>query len=62
MASIEKINTPENMQLSSVLSHAVKIPGLVFCSGQVIFLISSENYLIPYEGCLGPVYEGGQAR
>ncbi|KAG8802216.1 hypothetical protein FRC17_006466 [Serendipita sp. 399] len=34
-SSIEKINTPKNAQLTSVLSHAVKAygPGLIFCSG-----------------------------
>jgi len=37
MTSIEKIDAPENIQFPHVLSHAVKIPGLVFCSGQVIF-------------------------
>jgi hypothetical protein len=62
MGSIEKIDTPENMQIPQVLSHAVKIPGLVFCSGQVLFLMSIEIYLIPYGGCSGSVYERGQAR
>ena len=62
MASIEKINTPENIEFPNVLSHAVKIPGLVFCSGQVISLISGGNYLMPYGGCSGTVYERGQAR
>jgi enamine deaminase RidA (YjgF/YER057c/UK114 family) len=52
MASIEKIDAPENIQFPNVLSHAVKIPGLVFCSGQVIFLTSNESYLILYGGCL----------
>jgi len=43
MSSIEKINTPEAMQFSHVLSHAVRVPGLVFCSGQVISPMSIES-------------------
>ncbi|KAG2751959.1 YjgF-like protein [Suillus brevipes Sb2] len=31
--SVEKINSPERM-LVPMYSHAVKIPGLIFCSGQ----------------------------
>ena len=62
MDSIVKVNAPENIQFPHVLSHAVKIPGLVFCSGQVISLMSSEIYLIPYGRCSGPVNERGQAR
>ncbi|CAG8651809.1 4240_t:CDS:2 [Acaulospora colombiana] len=34
MSSIEKINAPENPDHSHILSHAVKIPGLIFLSGQ----------------------------
>ncbi|KJA29460.1 hypothetical protein HYPSUDRAFT_32921 [Hypholoma sublateritium FD-334 SS-4] len=33
--SIEKLNTPKNSDVSHILSHAVKIPGLIFVSGQV---------------------------
>ncbi|CAG7851540.1 SubName: Full=Unplaced genomic scaffold SPHSTscaffold_38, whole genome shotgun sequence {ECO:0000313/EMBL:KIJ45269.1} [Serendipita indica DSM 11827] len=33
MTSIEKINTPKNADHSHILSHAVKVPGLIFCSG-----------------------------
>ncbi|KAJ7225544.1 Endoribonuclease L-PSP [Mycena pura] len=32
--SIEKINTPELAQFSHILSHATKVPGLIFLSGQ----------------------------
>ncbi|KAF9475983.1 Endoribonuclease L-PSP [Pholiota conissans] len=35
MTSIEKINSPKNAEFSRILSHAVKIPGLIFVSGQV---------------------------
>ncbi|KAJ3524613.1 hypothetical protein NMY22_g10919 [Coprinellus aureogranulatus] len=33
--SVERINSEENAQFSHILSHATKIPGLVFVSGQV---------------------------
>ncbi|KAF8577871.1 Endoribonuclease L-PSP [Ramaria rubella] len=32
--SIEKINTPKNGQFPHILSHATKVPGLIFLSGQ----------------------------
>ncbi|KAF8807369.1 Endoribonuclease L-PSP [Phlegmacium glaucopus] len=33
--SVEKINSTENANLSHILSHATKVPGLIFLSGQV---------------------------
>jgi enamine deaminase RidA (YjgF/YER057c/UK114 family) len=33
MSSIEKINSPENSQFTHILSHATKVPGLIFLSG-----------------------------
>jgi len=33
--SVEKINSPNNRDFSHILSHAVKVPGLIFLSGQV---------------------------
>jgi enamine deaminase RidA (YjgF/YER057c/UK114 family) len=33
MSNIEKINTPENPQFTHILSHATKVPGLIFLSG-----------------------------
>jgi len=33
--SIEKINSSENANYSHILSHATKVPGLIFLSGQV---------------------------
>ncbi|KAF5313040.1 hypothetical protein D9619_003554 [Psilocybe cf. subviscida] len=33
--SLEKINSPDNRDFSHILSHAVKVPGLIFLSGQV---------------------------
>jgi len=33
MTSIEKINAPENPQFTHILSHATKVPGLIFLSG-----------------------------
>ncbi|KAJ6509503.1 Endoribonuclease L-PSP [Mycena vitilis] len=32
--SIEKLNSPELSQFSHILSHATKVPGLIFLSGQ----------------------------
>ncbi|KIJ45269.1 hypothetical protein M422DRAFT_167330 [Sphaerobolus stellatus SS14] len=32
--SVEKINTPKNGQHPHILSHATKVPGLIFLSGQ----------------------------
>lgn len=34
MSSIERINAPENSAFTRILSHATKVPGLVFLSGQ----------------------------
>ncbi|KAF7310882.1 Endoribonuclease L-PSP [Mycena chlorophos] len=31
---MEKLNSPELSQFSHILSHAVKVPGLIFLSGQ----------------------------
>jgi hypothetical protein len=31
--SVEKINTPKNVQYTNILSHSVKVPGLIFLSG-----------------------------
>jgi len=33
--SVEKINSPKNPNLSNILSHAAKVPGLIFLSGQI---------------------------
>jgi enamine deaminase RidA (YjgF/YER057c/UK114 family) len=33
MSNIEKINTTENPQFTHILSHATKVPGLIFLSG-----------------------------
>ncbi|CAA7265831.1 unnamed protein product [Cyclocybe aegerita] len=33
--SVEKINSPENATFPHILSHATKVPGLIFLSGQV---------------------------
>ena len=33
MSGIEKINAPENPQFTHILSHATKVPGLIFLSG-----------------------------
>ncbi|KIL70862.1 hypothetical protein M378DRAFT_495888 [Amanita muscaria Koide BX008] len=33
--SVEKINSTENRTLTNILSHATKVPGLIFLSGQV---------------------------
>ncbi|KAF8960991.1 Endoribonuclease L-PSP [Flammula alnicola] len=33
--SVEKINSSENANFSHILSHATKVPGLIFISGQV---------------------------
>ncbi|KAM6498083.1 Endoribonuclease L-PSP [Amanita muscaria] len=33
--SVEKINSTENRALTNILSHATKVPGLIFLSGQV---------------------------
>jgi len=35
MSTVEKINSPDNGAMPNILSHATKIPGLVFISGQV---------------------------
>ncbi|KAG8707318.1 hypothetical protein FRC11_007523 [Ceratobasidium sp. 423] len=35
MTTVEKLNTPKNGQYPHILSHATKIPGLIFLSGQV---------------------------
>ncbi|EEB87980.1 hypothetical protein MPER_14445, partial [Moniliophthora perniciosa FA553] len=32
--SIERINSSENSQFTRILSHATKVPGLIFLSGQ----------------------------
>ncbi|KAF9457067.1 Endoribonuclease L-PSP/chorismate mutase-like protein [Collybia nuda] len=32
--SVEKINAPENPNFAHILSHATKVPGLIFLSGQ----------------------------
>lgn len=32
--SLEKINSPDNPSFSRILSHATKVPGLIFLSGQ----------------------------
>ncbi|KAG9093083.1 hypothetical protein FRC06_011682 [Ceratobasidium sp. 370] len=34
MTSIQALNTSQNRQYTNILSHAVKIPGLIFLSGQ----------------------------
>ncbi|ETW87169.1 hypothetical protein HETIRDRAFT_99559 [Heterobasidion irregulare TC 32-1] len=34
MSTVEKINAPENPSYSHILSHATKVPGLIFLSGQ----------------------------
>ncbi|KAF8530950.1 Endoribonuclease L-PSP [Gautieria morchelliformis] len=34
MSAVEKINSPKNGQHPHILSHATKIPGLIFLSGQ----------------------------
>ncbi|KAJ7125609.1 Endoribonuclease L-PSP [Mycena crocata] len=34
MSTIEKLNSPELSQFSHILSHATKVPGLIFLSGQ----------------------------
>ncbi|KAG6909231.1 hypothetical protein DXG01_001413 [Tephrocybe rancida] len=33
--SVEKINSPKNRLVTHILSHATKVPGLIFLSGQV---------------------------
>jgi len=45
MASIEKINSEENGQHPHILSHAVKIPGLIFVSGQTP--VNKEGVVVP---------------
>jgi len=35
MSTVERINTDKNADFSKILSHATKIPGLIFLSGQV---------------------------
>jgi len=34
MSTVEKINSPDNGQHPHILSHATKVPGLIFLSGQ----------------------------
>ncbi|KZT30545.1 Endoribonuclease L-PSP [Neolentinus lepideus HHB14362 ss-1] len=34
MSAVEKINSEENPSFSHILSHAAKVPGLIFLSGQ----------------------------
>ena len=42
MASVEKINTDKTGQYPHILSHATKIPGLIFLSGQTPVNASGE--------------------
>jgi len=45
MSAIEKINTPKNGQHPHILSHATKIPGLIFLSGQTP--VSPDGQVVP---------------
>ncbi|THH19747.1 hypothetical protein EW146_g1492 [Bondarzewia mesenterica] len=45
MSTVEKINTPENFALPNLFSHAVKVPGLIFLSGQTP--VDSDGKLVP---------------
>ncbi|KAI0076066.1 Endoribonuclease L-PSP [Panus rudis PR-1116 ss-1] len=47
MSTVEKVNAPENPKFPHILSHATKVPGLIFLSGQT-----------PVDGT-GKVVEGG---
>ncbi|KAG6860758.1 hypothetical protein C0995_007876 [Termitomyces sp. Mi166 len=43
--SVEKINSLKNRAVPQILSHATKIPGLIFVSGQVP--VDSEGVVVP---------------
>jgi len=45
MSNIEKINSPENPAHPHILSHATKIPGLIFLSGQTP--VGKDGVLVP---------------
>ncbi|KAG6879828.1 hypothetical protein C0992_011111 [Termitomyces sp. T32_za158] len=43
--SVEKINSPKNRAVPQILSHATKVPGLIFISGQVP--VDIEGAVVP---------------
>jgi len=45
MSSIQKINSDQNGQHPHILSHAVKVPGLIFLSGQTP--VNKEGAVVP---------------
>ncbi|CAE6419311.1 unnamed protein product [Rhizoctonia solani] len=45
MTTVERLNTPKNGQLPHILSHATKIPGLIFLSGQTP--VDSSGSVVP---------------
>ncbi|KAK7694713.1 hypothetical protein QCA50_001901 [Cerrena zonata] len=45
MSTIEKLNSAENPAFPHILSHATKVPGLIFLSGQTP--VDAEGKLVP---------------
>ncbi|KAL0576369.1 hypothetical protein V5O48_005628 [Marasmius crinis-equi] len=45
MTKVEKINSNENPQVPHILSHATKVPGLIFLSGQTP--VDKNGNLVP---------------
>jgi len=43
--SVERINSSENPDFSHILSHATKVPGLIFLSGQVP--VGKDGQIVP---------------
>lgn len=45
MSTVEKLNSSENPTYPHILSHATKVPGLIFLSGQTP--VDSQGQLVP---------------